>query len=614
MKKALRTCLAALVMGVLMFAGLVAPAQAHHGDLTQTYVCDVNTGEYVITNTQYWSNVPRGVTGQGTTSTGGTFTTSTTEGSYTWTHRIPGTSKSSPWEYVEIKFSNGHTVDSQRRIDRLAGDCAKTKPKQPDPLSGVEKRDSGPICVEPANGTAKITYEQRIWAQGWVFDTASWAWVLQEKEYGDWETVKVDTVESETCRPEQPAPKVQTRTTIGETNCDTLTTTTYTERREQSYVWNGKKWVLGEWTAWTKVEGSEQTRDAKPGECQFYLETSATAECGSVTVSLTNHSPWIYPLSVSVDGGPFYYIGSVDNRGTNPNHQTGTWTIDFAEDSGEHTVQYKVAAGTESDLYNGQPAGETRSITTTTNCEPDVVTLPSVDVVSQICTTGDQGVAQYTNGSIAVTGEHISQTIIRNVETGEIVADPTDLEPGEYRVVVWADDWTLWGAADGWNITHDGTRAARVVTIEQADDCTVLVPDPVTGTETREETVCNDPADGTATTTVYGRDWAQGWLWNSETLAWDIPAAKVYGDEYVVSAEQVDSESCEPESPSEPPTTPGEPNPTPEPSEPGTGASEPVQTLAYTGASVTALLVALGLGLTGLVTFLISRRNRASQG
>ncbi|WP_040320265.1 hypothetical protein [Aeromicrobium marinum] len=110
------------------------------------------------------------------------------------------------------------------------------------------------------------------------------------------------------------------------------------------------------------------------------LETSHVAECGSITISLRNVSPWIYPVSVSTDGsepnaaGPLYGP-VVDNRTdggvSGPQRdQTGSRTYSFEEDAGDGTVivKYVVAAGTESDLYDDQPVGEVTTVEVDTDC------------------------------------------------------------------------------------------------------------------------------------------------------------------------------------------------------------------------------------------------------
>lgn len=113
----------------------------------------------------------------------------------------------------------------------------------------------------------------------------------------------------------------------------------------------------------------------------YYVTTSDEVQCGSITITLHNVSPWIYPVSYSTDGttptanGP-KYGPVVDNRGDAPDDQTGTKTLTFAEDfnGGEVTVKYVVAAGSEKDLYVGLSVGEVKTVTVNTDCvAPDVV-------------------------------------------------------------------------------------------------------------------------------------------------------------------------------------------------------------------------------------------------
>lgn len=122
-----------------------------------------------------------------------------------------------------------------------------------------------------------------------------------------------------------------------------------------------------------------------------FLETSNTVECGVVTITLRNVSPWIYPVSVVIDGThadaygspTFSYGPTVDNRTngtlTGPQKDVSkTRTITFPEDSGVHTVSYRVAAGTERDLYQNKPVGEWTDLTVQSDCLGDAtVTAPS---------------------------------------------------------------------------------------------------------------------------------------------------------------------------------------------------------------------------------------------
>jgi LPXTG-motif cell wall-anchored protein len=110
------------------------------------------------------------------------------------------------------------------------------------------------------------------------------------------------------------------------------------------------------------------------------LSSSHTQQCGSVTISLTNTSPWIYPMSVEIsrDGGATWgehsYGPTVDNRtdgGLSGPQQTATRsrTLDFDEDEDVTHIRYRVQAGSENSLYVGLPVGEWTTVEVDTNCE-----------------------------------------------------------------------------------------------------------------------------------------------------------------------------------------------------------------------------------------------------
>lgn len=127
------------------------------------------------------------------------------------------------------------------------------------------------------------------------------------------------------------------------------------------------------------------------------LETSHTVGCvdgvATVTITLRNVSPWIYPVSVEIDG-VHSYGPTVDNR-TNgtlsgpQQDQSRTRTITFAEDSGDHTVRYRVDAGSENSLYRGLPVGEWTEITVNTDCQVNVPPAPEVETDFKFESTTD---------------------------------------------------------------------------------------------------------------------------------------------------------------------------------------------------------------------------------
>lgn len=161
-------------------------------------------------------------------------------------------------------------------------------------------------------------------------------------------------------------------------------------------------WVYA-YTSWTDGfgKGSDgQLLTNLAGDCSTppvvvgpnFIETSHVQYCGGVDVTLHSVNPWIYPTSVVIDG-VHSYGPTVDNRtgGTLSGPQkdaTKTRTITFPEDSGTHTVSYRVDAGSENTLYVGLPVGTWTDLVIETNCAADVV-IPNPPVVKDVCGAGN---------------------------------------------------------------------------------------------------------------------------------------------------------------------------------------------------------------------------------
>ena len=138
--------IAAAAAIALVFGGVVptitaAPVVAHTADITADSECvgDVRVPELTLTP----ANVPSGVTVESVKYHVGTqqfqpnwnkdswtdwtpASTSVENGKLVWTvsPSIPGTTTGNgPWYYVITKFSNGHTVKSDTRVEDLKGDC-----------------------------------------------------------------------------------------------------------------------------------------------------------------------------------------------------------------------------------------------------------------------------------------------------------------------------------------------------------------------------------------------------------------------------------------------------------------------------------------------------------
>lgn len=122
---------------------------------------------------------------------------------------------------------------------------------------------------------------------------------------------------------------------------------------------------------------TKQTACPPPVVIPNSISTSNTVQCGVATITLRNVSPWTYPVTVKVDGVSSY--GPVVDNRTNgkldgpQKDRSATRTITFAEDTGVHTVEYRVEAGSENQLYKGLAVGEWTTLTVQSDCLPPVV-------------------------------------------------------------------------------------------------------------------------------------------------------------------------------------------------------------------------------------------------
>lgn len=145
------------------------------------------------------------------------------------------------------------------------------------------------------------------------------------------------------------------------------------------------------------------------------ITTSHVLTCGAVDITLRNVSPWVYPVTVEVDG-VLSYGPTVDNR-TNGRFDgpqkdvSKTRTISFAEDTGTHTVRYRVNAGSERDLYVGLPVGEWTTVTVESNCAPPVFEKCQGSATLPVSTNLDTG------GWISEGGEYVADGMRFNSAT-----------------------------------------------------------------------------------------------------------------------------------------------------------------------------------------------------
>ena len=163
-------------------------------------------------------------------------------------------------------------------------------PEKPADKSGTEPRTLPPVCVEPADGTATVEHQERTWTQ--THNLVDNKWVLGEKVYSDWKTVKTDTVDSEDCEPvipEQPDDKVVTTAWVdGEYDCADTTVTQTRTVSTTPFVLVKNEWVPGETVTITET----QTRDLTEDERKLYQGDNPEGEC-YVEVPETETETWI---------------------------------------------------------------------------------------------------------------------------------------------------------------------------------------------------------------------------------------------------------------------------------------------------------------------------------
>lgn len=116
----------------------------------------------------------------------------------------------------------------------------------------------------------------------------------------------------------------------------------------------------------------------------------------------------------------------------------------------------------------------------------------------------------------------------------------------------WTQDWSWNQQLGKWELQDkvysDPFIDEELTQIVNAEECIPDKPEGLNGTETYPPTYeCVVPYNGKSTVTTTARDWTQDYEWDWETLKW-VLQDKVYGETYVVSEEEIDSELCEPPS------------------------------------------------------------------
>lgn len=165
----------AVALGMVAFASM--SSSAHQGNIVATALCNTTTGNYDVTYTLSWSNVPNGVhaamssrTGATSFHSGWTYNTwsdwtsrgdsTGNQGSIQWTEQMPGdTVGNGPWVYAYTNWSNGYSGSRTHdtRMENLGGDCAI-----PTPLNASATASSVPATCD-APGSVTFATENAEW-------------------------------------------------------------------------------------------------------------------------------------------------------------------------------------------------------------------------------------------------------------------------------------------------------------------------------------------------------------------------------------------------------------------------------------------------------------------
>ncbi len=194
----------------------------------------------------------------------------------------------SAWTHYEVQWVQVNGTNYHWQGSLVCGE--RPKPVQPPALSDTESQQIGPVCAEPADGTAVTLHQERTWTQEYVWDAGSWSWVLGQKTYSDWTTVSTESVEDVTCRPAQPEPKVRVK--------DTLVCKDGVwvhDRYETAFIWKDGQWVLGK-EKWV----GKSTSEATAVECGYLptTRTKVTTLCKD-DINVTDYyvTTWTYDRS-----------------------------------------------------------------------------------------------------------------------------------------------------------------------------------------------------------------------------------------------------------------------------------------------------------------------------
>ncbi|WP_166849433.1 ThuA domain-containing protein [Isoptericola sp. BMS4] len=170
---------------------------------------------------------------------------------------------------------------------------------------------------------------------------------------------------------------------------------------------------------------------------------------------------WLGPVTVSVsttggpDGATVYREVNVDGAGW----VEYTAPVEVA-DPGDHTVE--VRASVDGETVVGDPV-------TFTIATPATPVTPGAEVTQATCTWAPDGAYDVTGGAIVTADVEGLRYVIRPVTedgAGAVVDDPSDLDPGTYRVAARPADGYVVEPGEGWRVNAAGIGVLRVTVDE----------------------------------------------------------------------------------------------------------------------------------------------------
>lgn len=400
----------AVALGIVAFASMAS--SAHQGNIVATALCNTTTGNYDVTYTLSWSNVPNGVhaamssrTGQTSFHSGWTYNTwddwtsrgdsTGNRGSIQWTEQLPGTTVGNgPWVYAYTDWSNGYSGSRTHdtRIENLGGDCAI-----PTPLDASATASSVPATCE-APGSVTFATENADWEntsditdgsrraiahQGHLFPggetTIDVGYVLQPKKTG------VDCLTLVTPGTPTVANSIQVCNSANGSTTTTSGTITFSNGdwtwrdAHQKVVSGTKDYVKGTYTFTATANVGFRFDEQGSTTKSFTVVVGFDRHTGPCLTKISPVKPKVSKIDVCMSAHDSLTVDSTQDHVK----YTVTW-------NGDHSKATVTATVTDSSKYYFD-TGVTTSWTFTFTNEPCVITIGDPYAIPESCSLTDAG-------------------------------------------------------------------------------------------------------------------------------------------------------------------------------------------------------------------------------